>query len=46
VYPYGAHGLSLATPAVGIAEVPETNSLRQWPALAIEWIRQMNRSPS
>jgi acetyl esterase/lipase len=39
VYPYGGHGLSLANPTVGIAEVPENNSLRQWPALAIEWIK-------
>jgi acetyl esterase/lipase len=41
VYPSGSHGISLATPAVGIAEVPQTNSLRQWPALVIEWIKRL-----
>jgi len=40
VYPTGHHGLSLATPAVGIAETPEYGSLRGWPQLAIEWIRR------
>jgi acetyl esterase/lipase len=40
VYPAGPHGLSLATPAVGIAETPEYASLRLWPHLAIEWIRR------
>ncbi|MDR1948863.1 MAG: alpha/beta hydrolase [Spirochaetaceae bacterium] len=40
IYPWGEHGLSLATAAVDIPETPQTNSLRLWPSLAIEWIKR------
>jgi acetyl esterase/lipase len=41
VYPKGAHGLSISTPSVGIAETAENAALRQWPALAIDWIKRL-----
>jgi acetyl esterase/lipase len=39
VYPSGGHGLSLAVPQVDMPAVPETASLRDWPNLAIEWLK-------
>jgi acetyl esterase/lipase len=46
LYPTGVHGLSLATPAVGFEETPETAQVRQWPSLAIAWIKsRVGESP-
>jgi acetyl esterase/lipase len=43
LYPSGGHGLSLGTVAVGVEETPAAASLRQWPSLAIAWVKGLRK---